>query len=68
MLIFLPGTNSSCIDFAVMDDDIALENPEEFIWTLQPVPIPRVELSINTTRVVIIDDDRELIHTNLRYF
>ena len=63
MLDFLPDTNSSCIDFDVTDDDIALEDPEEFIWTLEPVPIPRVELSINTTRVVIIDDDSELIQT-----
>ena len=66
MLVFSPDTNSSCIDFPVMDDNIALEDPEEFIWTLQPVPIPRVELSINTTRVVIIDDDRELLLTTYR--
>ena len=66
MLVFSPDTNSSCIDFPVMDDNIALEDPEEFIWTLQPVPIPRVELSINTTRVVIIDDDRELLQTTYR--
>ena len=65
MLVFSPDTNSSCIDFDV-DDNIALEDPEEFIWTLWPPPVPRVELSINTTRVVIIDDDRELLHTTYR--
>ena len=59
MLIFSPSTNFSCINFVVDDDDIALEDPEEFIWTLQPIPVDRVELSGNTTRVVIIDDDSE---------
>ena len=63
MLVFAPDVNSSCIDFPVMDDDIALEDPEEFIWMLVPVPIPRVELDINTTRIVIIDDDRKFIQT-----
>ena len=67
MLVFSPDTNSSCIDFDVIDDSIALEDPEEFIWTLQPVPIPRVELSMNTTRVVINDDDSELIQTTYNY-
>ena len=61
MLIFAPDTNLSCIDFTVLDDNIALEDPEEFIWTLEPPPVPRVELTINTTRVVIIDDDCESI-------
>lgn len=61
MLVFPPDTNSSCINFNVEDDNIALEDPEEFIWTLGPPPVPRVELTINTTRVVIIDDDRELM-------
>ena len=61
MLIFAPDTNLSCIDFTVLDDNIALEDAEEFIWTLEPPPIPRVELTIDTTRVVIIDDDRELM-------
>ena len=60
MLTFAPDTNSSCIDFTILDDIIALEDPEEFILTLEPPAIPRVELLGNTTRVVIIDDDREL--------
>ena len=61
MLVFQRDTNSSCIEFEVEDDDIALEDPKEFIWTLQPPSIPRVEVSGNTTRVVVIDDDSELI-------
>ena len=61
MLTFTPETSSMCIDFPVDDDDIALEDPEEFIWIIDPIPIPRVELSTNTTRVIIIDDDRKLI-------
>ena len=66
MLVFAPDVNSSCIDFPVMDDDIALEDPEEFIWMLVPIPIPRVELDINTTRIVIIDDDRKFIQIALK--
>ena len=61
MLVFAPDTESSCMDFPVVDDNVALEDPEEFIWTLQPVPIPHVEISGNTTKVVITDDDCELI-------
>ena len=61
MLHFEPDVNSSCIVFEVEDDDVALEDPEEFTWTLQPPSVPRVEVSGNTTRVVIIDDDSELI-------
>ena len=60
MLVFPPESNSSCIDFIVKDDITALEDPEEFIWTLEPPAIPQVELPVNTTRVVITDDDREL--------
>ncbi len=61
MLMFPPNVNSSCINFPVEDDDIALEDPEEFTWTLLPPPsVPRVTISGNTTRVVIIDDDSEL--------
>ena len=52
--------NSSCIEFPVDNDHIALELSEEFIWTLDTIPIPGVELGINSTRVVIIDDDRTL--------
>ena len=58
--MFPSSLNSSCIDFPVNDDDIALELPEEFIWTLDPIPIPYVQLSMNTTRVVIMDGDRKL--------
>ena len=61
LLAFAPDTNSSCIDFDVLDDDTALEDPEEFVWTLEPPPVPRVDISGNTTRVVIIDDDSESI-------
>ena len=63
MLVLLQDTSSSCIDFDVIDDNIALEDPEEFIWTLQPGPwpVPRVELTSNTTRVFIIDSDRKYI-------
>ena len=61
MLRFEPDVSSSCIEFEVTDDNIALEDPEEFIWTIQPPAVPRVEVSGNTTRVVIIDDDSELI-------
>ena len=61
MLVFPRDTNSSCIEFEVEDDDIALEDPEEFTWTLQPPSVPRVEVSGETTRVVIIDDDSELM-------
>ena len=57
MLVFPSNFNSSCIDFPV---DVALELPEEFMWTLDPIPIPGVELGINTTRIVIVDDDRKL--------
>ena len=58
--MFPPNLNSSCIEFDVMDDDIALEDPEEFTWTLLPPPtVPRVVISGNTTRVIIIDDDSE---------
>ena len=60
MLVFPSDLSSSCIDFPVNDDDIALEPPEEFIWTLDPIPIPGVELGINSTRLVIMDDDRKL--------
>ena len=58
-----------CIDFPVDDDNIALEDPEEFTWTIDPIPIPRVELSTNTTRIMIIDDDRKYkqIFTNRNY-
>ena len=61
MLRFEPDVSSSCIDFDVTDDNVALEDPEEFTWTLQPPSVPRVEVSSDTTRVVIIDDDSELI-------
>ena len=60
MLAFPSNLNSSCIDFAVDDDNVALELPEEFTWTLDPIPIPGVELGISTTRIVIVDDDRKL--------
>ena len=63
MLTFDPNVNSSCIDFDVLDDDIALEDPEEFVWILDPPPsVPRVDISGNTTRVIIIDDDSESVH------
>ena len=38
MLTFSPSDSSMCIDFTVMDDIIALEDPEQFVWTLAPVP------------------------------
>ena len=60
MLEFQPNTNSSCIDFPVDDDNIALEDPENFDLRLEPIPIPGVELGTNTTRIFIIDDDRKL--------
>ena len=63
MLTFTPETSSMCIDFPVDDDDIALEDPEEFTWTIDPIPIPRVELSTDTTRIIIIDDDRKYKET-----
>ena len=63
MLTFAPNVNSSCIDFDILDDDIALEDTEEFVWTLEPPPsVPRLDISGNTTRVVIIDDDSESMH------
>ena len=62
MLAFTPDTKTSCIGFDVLDDIIALRHPEEFYWTLEPPPVPQVEISGNTTRVVIIDDDSESIH------
>ena len=61
-LTFPPETNSTCIDFPVDDDDITLKDPEEFAWTINPIPIPRVELDTNTTRVIITDDDRKYKH------
>lgn len=62
MLEFAPDVNDSCIDFTVTDDDIALEDPEEFVWTLLPPPsVPRIEITRDTTTVVIIDDDSESI-------
>lgn len=61
-LVLLQNIGSSCIDFDVIDDEIALEDPEEFIWTLQPVSVvPCVEVTSNTTRVFIIDSDRKFI-------
>ena len=59
MLEFQPNINSSCIDFPVDDNNIALEDPENFDWRLEPIPIPGVELGTDTTRIVIIDDDRK---------
>ena len=61
MLTFSPSDLSMCIDFTVIDDIIALEDPEQFVWTLAPVPIPDVELGTNSTRIVIIDDDGKYI-------
>ena len=60
-LVFLPNDNSSCIDFTVIDDIIALEDPEEFVWTLVPIPVPSVDLGTNSTRIIIIDDDSKSI-------
>ena len=61
MLTFSPSDSSMCIDFTVDDDIIALEDPEQFVWTLAPVPIPDVELGTNSTKIVIIDDDGKYI-------
>jgi hypothetical protein len=61
-LVLQQNTGTSCIDLDIIDDNIALEDPEEFIWTLQPVPVvPRVQVTSNATRVFIIDNDRRFI-------
>ena len=57
MLTFSPDSNFSCIDFVVDDDSIALEDPDEYVWTFLSVEVPRAQLSGSTTRVLINDND-----------
>ena len=58
--MFPSDRNSSCIDFSILDDEIALEPPEMFTWTIGPILLDGVELSMHTTTITIIDDDSKL--------
>lgn len=62
--MFPSDLNYSCINFSVHDDHIALEQSKEFIWTLDPIPIPGSGVNLtdinSTTTLVIIDDDSKL--------
>ena len=46
-----------CVNFTVNDDDIALETPEEYNLMLVQPEVPQLQVEINSTRIIIIDDD-----------
>ena len=58
-LSFPPNVFSICINLTINNDDTALETPEEFnlyLILLQPV-VPQLQVQMNSTRIIIIDDD-----------
>ena len=59
---FAPEDTTQCIDFNIVDDIIALEETEMFVWTLGILTVtPGVELGdFNTTTIAIMDDDGTL--------
>jgi hypothetical protein len=66
VLVFPPNVSSICINFNITDDTIALEPPEEFILELLKPDDPQLLLlQINSTRIIIVDDDGILNHTGM---
>ena len=57
VLTFPPNISSVCINFNITDDTIALEPPEEFTLELLRSDDPQLQLQINSTSIIIVDDD-----------
>ena len=56
-LSFSASVFSICINFTVNDDNIALQAPEEYNLVLLQPEDPQLQVEINSTRIIIIDDD-----------
>jgi len=59
MLVFAPDVFEQCVTFPVIDDNIALEETESFVWTLELQGNPGgVSIGENpSTDIMVIDDD-----------
>lgn len=57
VLVFPPSISSVCINFIITDDRIALETSEEFILEVLPPDNPLLRVQVNSTRIIIVDDD-----------
>lgn len=57
-LTFMPTDQVKCIEVAVVDDDIALEEDEQFRIDINTQDgVPGLQLGVATTFVTIIDND-----------
>ena len=57
ILSFSANIFSICVNFTVSNDNIALQAPEEYNLVLLQPEDPQLQVEINSTRIIIIDDD-----------
>lgn len=65
VLVFPPNISTMCINFNINDDSIALEPSEEFTLELLQPDDPQMQLRINSTRIIIVDDDGMYSYINI---
>ena len=56
-LSFSDSVFSICINFTINDDNIALQEPQEYNLILLSPEDPQLQIERNSTRIIIMDDD-----------
>ena len=56
-VVFPPNIFTNCINFNITDNDVALEVPAVFVLELIQPETPQIQVQINSTMIVIVDDD-----------
>ena len=62
-LRFSRNTSSACFNINITDDQVALETPEEFHLELSLQENPLLQVTINSTTLVVIDNDGKYMVT-----